>query len=1225
MTPIDRRFADRAKWKTRIIAWILVLLPIGLASPMAEAAPAGQDVTGERLSYELVDRIQAEPWRLRAGHFASIADLSSAPDGRTYVLDVGHQALHILDADGRPLEVIGDPRFGPRARGIDVGPDGHPYLLRGELVGQAVREWVERLAPDGSLLERLDVTSTGNFSYQDIAVDTEGRVHLSRWSAVEYGDCEVIGPGPNPPRYLATGVDVFAADGRWLETYGEEHLAQAMRLDVLPDGSALVVNHNAMVRDCNPNPRPVPTATPRPSLAVAAGEFRFEPESDGPRGRAEASPMTDPGSSARIGVVRFDAAHDYDWTLPGEFGEVAAGDRGAFVGYRDGIWPLVGSSIGGRIQTAGLVRGLDLLFDGRLRGGLNSCRIQAIGEWPAGGGAARAYYGTTDAPPLRGPAYPLGLATGDELVVLEGSNRSGLMTKPHVNILDHQVIQRWSLHGGPDAPARPRSQMSACMQADNLQESSYYYPVLDIAAWPDAAFTVQPTRLERRPDDHLADRVWDYEGKSDDDGHAAHLTRVAARGDSLAVLNLGMSEVDFWEVRGRDAYTWDYGAGDHRNALPVDIAISPSEGSRPGRVFLADGGRNRVRVHDPRLAQELEWLVHDGPLATDTGPDGDLYLLGRGGWGLRYAPDGLLKAWWRMPDRELEREPRDIAVDAAGRVYVSWVRLGAEKDPEDVMRSIHEAGIWVFEPRSEPIAPERTPRIGRCLAETDKRAAPSSVDLGETVEVSLEILGSCPGEQEPVQVAILVDTSYSMSYRHSLERGQTAILGMLQSLEAGQAEVALATFGDGAALHVPLTADFGSLVGPLLALKADGDTRMAAGIDIATTELLGERGKRDQRQVLLVVTDGVPKDAPLEAFEAARAAGLETYGLVLPFEGFTPGHVRYLHELVGGPEHYLLDPEPDELNDFTRALSSYQPELGLFDEVTVEDIVPDNMDYVSGSAVPAALWEPDTRTLRWTLRDLAAADGLQLRYTLRPRQAGLWPTNVQADARFTDAKGQPGQLVFPVPEVEVLRPAAIFLPLLTRNGCRPETRPQDLILVIDASSSMQEPALGGGTKLDAVRRAAGRFVATLDLDLHRIGVVEFNDRARSLIGLSHERGDIERGLAELTIGTGTRIDRGLVEAHRMLLVQRRPAARPVVLLLTDGQQAGGFEADMQARAAELHRMGVLFFVVGLGTDVDHDRLRAVAGSPDRYFVSPDDRNLGAIYMQIALDVACTWP
>jgi Mg-chelatase subunit ChlD len=198
----------------------------------------------------------------------------------------------------------------------------------------------------------------------------------------------------------------------------------------------------------------------------------------------------------------------------------------------------------------------------------------------------------------------------------------------------------------------------------------------------------------------------------------------------------------------------------------------------------------------------------------------------------------------------------------------------------------------------------------------------------------------------------------------------------------------------------------------------------------------------------------------------------------------------------------------------------------------------------------------------------------------------------------------------------------IYLPLVFHRHCQLGARPQDIVLVLDTSSSMREPALSGGSKMESVRRSAGRFVEMLDLDRHRIGLVGFDERALRIAGLTHDRAALSAAIAALEPGLGTRIDRGLLEAHRMLLLERRRTARPVVIMLTDGQQAGSFEPDLQLRADELRELGATVFVIGLGAGVDRDRLLALASSEAHYFASPDDSQLGSIYMQIALDFAC---
>lgn len=239
------------------LALVIGLLAFGLAGARpAQAGPARQAPTAERLSYALVGSFEDAPWRLRPGHFGRIGDISSVPGGDSYVLDPGHAALHRLAPDGSPLGVLQDPRF---ANGrIDVGSDGRILHLRWQRDGDQVRTIIDRLAPDGSLVDRFDLSPPETFDYGDVAVADDGRIYLSRVAVAQYAACAVVGPGANPAIYLASGVDVFDAAGRWLETFGEAELALASRLDLRPNGEVYVINHLAPTGNCGDGrPRPV--------------------------------------------------------------------------------------------------------------------------------------------------------------------------------------------------------------------------------------------------------------------------------------------------------------------------------------------------------------------------------------------------------------------------------------------------------------------------------------------------------------------------------------------------------------------------------------------------------------------------------------------------------------------------------------------------------------------------------------------------------------------------------------------------------------------------------------------------------------------------------------------------------------------------------------------------------------------------------------------------------
>lgn len=123
------------------------------------------------------------------------------------------------------------------------------------------------------------------------------------------------------------------------------------------------------------------------------------------------------------------------------------------------------------------------------------------------------------------------------------------------------------------------------------------------------------------------------------------------------------------------------------------------------------------------------------------------------------------------------------------------------------------------------------PKLGRCLAHPDKRAAPAEFRLGTGWTLALTVEGTCPGQAEPAQVAIVLDTSYSMAGNMAFREARYgAVRQILASLDPDVTEVSLITFGDGASLQVPLTRHLDDIAGSLTLLVPDGDTHMAAGI-----------------------------------------------------------------------------------------------------------------------------------------------------------------------------------------------------------------------------------------------------------------------------------------------------------------------------------------------------------------------------------------------------------
>jgi len=1101
---------------------------IGVVLVMAASGPAGQAGSAVAqgpgpgsgpgaaggYTYRLVDDWRDRPWELTAGRFGKASDISSAPDGTVYVLDnrtdAGRpSAIHVLAADGTvlrafeiPNQFLSDRRW--LAQRLDVGADGTVHVLSASnlRIGGVLQVLVQRL--DGEReLSRFELEVEYPASYTDIAVRDDGRIYMTRtgWNpwcirpepsptpeAASRSSARSAGPAraygvaqAEPPPH---SIDVFESDGTLVASLAPEEMAIPQAIDVDAEGSAHIVNRVPSL--CGGEPPPdEPTPTPRPSIAGADPLSRSRGSAVDARA---AAPLADPID----GVLVLNPDHTVRETIPFiDAEDVAVGPAGVFVSRQAEIFAVrktggrsafedlpLHTGPSGRAYAAFLGRrvfSLDAPRDGRLLAGMNHCYFQGIVRFdaPSSRPAPFQRLGAIDAPELEGPAHPIRVAADDEVAVLLGrtdirGSRPGQVYESTSVAWQPQTVQRWSRGGDLG------SQLGLCAGSDT-------WWTRDVAVDGTSVYTIDTDFLQFRPDNDIP--AWSYwPGLLLDDPDAvSYLEAVDADGGRAAVLDIGSNSVVMADEAGTVERSWATGEG-----ILVDIAL------RGDRVYLADSGNSAVQVRTLEGDEIGAWPTHDGPRAIATGKDGDVYVLGRGGWGYRYSPSGELRAAWAMPDRMLEA--RDIAVGAAGRVYVNYVAYGEPAVMTwDSREPIEAAGVWVFEPETLPDRPELPPADG-CTAVPDKSAAPNRIPLGDIVEVTLDVVGSCPGSRSPAQLLFVFDTSRSMNFDDSMGLGRDSVLGILAELDPATSEAGLVTFDSGTTLKEPLTGDISAVRAAVAALKADGDTRLAGGLGAALLELTGPRGRPDVRQVIVLVTDGVFNDEvyPITLSDEIRAAGIELLALVYPNGGLEDDDLVNLESLVGGAEQLHLNPAPSSIRALADLLSGYTPEEGLFETITIVDRIPANMRYVPDSARPPAAFDAAANELTWTFGRRMVWEPLTMKFDLEPLEVGTWPTNIGATATYTDALGVAGNLVFPIPEVEVYAlDNQVYLPFGVNRACLRKARPVDVALVIDASSSMREPAAGdAGTKIEAARSAqmvsqSGRGSATMRSAIRR--------------------------------------------------------------------------------------------------------------------------------------------
>jgi len=184
----------------------------------------------------------------------------------------------------------------------------------------------------------------------------------------------------------------------------------------------------------------------------------------------------------------------------------------------------------------------------------------------------------------------------------------------------------------------------------------------------------------------------------------------------------------------------------------------------------------------------------------------------------------------------------------------------------------------------------------------------------------------------------------------------------------------------------------------------------------------------------------------------------------------------------------------------------------------------------------------------------------------------------------------------------------------------------DIVVTLDASTSMEFAASGGVSRIEAAREVVEEFVGTLEGD--RIGLVIFQSRSLALSPLTLDHRALTRTVRDVRVGLlpdGTAIGLGLAEALNLL--RNSEAKSRVIVLLTDGQNNSGdispTDAAQVAAALDIRVYTIGFVSRGTGQfadsgGVDETTLRRVAEiTGGEYFDTATRDELADAYMAIS--------
>lgn len=548
-----------------------------------------------------------------------------------------------------------------------------------------------------------------------------------------------------------------------------------------------------------------------------------------------------------------------------------------------------------------------------------------------------------------------------------------------------------------------------------------------------------------------------------------------------------------------------------------------------------------------------------------------------------------------------------------------------------------------------------------CAITGDKVVFPKRIMLGEQATITLSVRPACEGiSQLSADVMIVMDRSGSMTYEGKLEAAKAAAIRFIDMMDPSLMRIGLLTFTGEIELRVRLTDDYEVLRTAIKRLSPIGDTDMAGGLRVSGGELLASGPGR--RKVLILLTDGVqdgiPGD-PVMVAQGLKDAGIEIFALGLGKDVDTAS----LQKIASDQSHYYPAPSATDLDAIYQRIGSRVLPV-LPSNLLLDDIMGADIQFIPGSAAPPAAEQPNS--LHWSVADLPD-EGLTLTYAILPGRPGLLPTNLKAVVSYDAPHGVRHTFELPIPVIDVLTPAPtptvttepssaatvtvpttpsgtasptptatqsptveigeplpLFLPVLVVETCPPRDHFIDVVVVLDASTSMLQPVASGQNKLDVARESVRTFLQGLRLRQggDRAAIVTFNASAETLQGLTFDRLLLESALTRVVVRPQSRLERGIAMANARLLAGPRDRSQAIVLL-TDGKVNPSLPETAIAAANTSRAAGVDVFVVGFGPDLEEVNLRAIAHVPDRYLPVPDPVKLVEAFRQLSRSVPCS--
>jgi Ca-activated chloride channel family protein len=480
---------------------------------------------------------------------------------------------------------------------------------------------------------------------------------------------------------------------------------------------------------------------------------------------------------------------------------------------------------------------------------------------------------------------------------------------------------------------------------------------------------------------------------------------------------------------------------------------------------------------------------------------------------------------------------------------------------------------------------------------------------------------------QKLAVTVLMDTSASMP-RESLEHGQ-AMLRDLVRRNSG-AELRLITFAENPHLHdVPQQADR-----VIIPQGVDPHEGMATDLESALQLALSTFPSSGARRILLISDGNETRGQALTEALRARERGVPVYSV--PSGGTAPLPVQV--ESIASPqdvfsgEHFTLSMGLGSVNNLAARIwiTSQGREIGATatelhpgdnsvdvqariiesgvnlmevhisaagaEQVLLSQAVTvrrPHVLYIGGGGRPSAAL---LKTLNEAQVDVKTATAFPTDSSSRNWDAVLldnYPDHdlsPEEDAALEKYVYAGGGLIFIAGDKNAKlaeEPKTPFEKMLPIRALPPAEKPTAVVLVLDKSGSMN------GQKIEMARQAARASIETLRPD-DKIGVIAFDETFNWVIPLGPATGLEEKSklIAEIAPNGGTKIYQAVQAAYDT--IEREPASRRHIILLTDGVSTPGTQEDFPRLEREASAKHITISTIGVGDYINRELLLELA-------------------------------